>query len=135
MNKTVVWILIIVVLLCLGIAILVGMGYLNQSDSPNIDKGVFGSTPVVTIVQPADKAQMKSGDALLVYVTAQSQGGLKQLELLIDDQVVQTYNLPDPSATSVSRVFIVLNQNTGWHEITARATNRQQQTGESNLIR
>ena len=66
MNKTVVWILIIVVLLCLGIAILVGMGYLNQSDSPNIDKGVFGSTPVVTIVQPADKAQMKSGDALLV---------------------------------------------------------------------
>ena len=28
-----------------------------------------------------------------------------------------------------------MNQNTGWHEITARATNRQQQTGESNLIR
>ncbi|MBK7449645.1 MAG: hypothetical protein IPJ47_09545 [Anaerolineales bacterium] len=134
MNKTVVWTLIIVILLCLGVAILVGIGYLTQSGSSNTDEGAFGSAPVVAIVQPADKTQMNSGDALLVYVTAQSQGGLKQMELLIDGQVIQTFTLPDPSVTSVSRVFVVLNQNTGWHEITARATNRQNETSDSNAI-
>lgn len=135
MNKNVIWVLIIVILLCVGAAILIGLGYLTQSTSPNSSEGVFGSTPAVTIVQPADTTQINSGDALLIYVTAQSQGGLKQMELLIDGQVVQTYTLPDTSVTSASRVFVVLNQNTGWHEITARATNRQNETGESSKIR
>lgn len=135
MNKTAIGALIIVILLCLVAAILIGLGYLTQNDSSNTSEGAFGSTPAVTIIQPADTTQVNSGYALLVYVTAQSQGGLKQVELLIDGQVVQTYTLPDPSVTSASRVFVVLNQNTGWHEITARATNRQNETGESGKIR